>query len=172
VSGLASWSDGFSVMKQVEYPVDDDDETPDVLEDGAWMVYVKPTGKFLRFLEDTPASGESARVTYAAVHICDDSTDTVDVFDVEAVQALASAFFCDMLATYYAQNQDSVIDADSVDHTSKSKDYAARAAKNRKIYFDHMGLKEGKPKPACHVQDQDVIYPSGLDRLTHPRKRR
>jgi len=170
ISGFASWSDGFSVIKTVEYPVDDDDETPDLLQDDEWMIYEKPAGKYLRFKEDEPTADEVFRVAYTALHTCTDSACTVNDFDDEAVEALASAFFCDMLATYYAQNQDSTIDADSVDHTSKSRDYAARAKAYRKVYFDHLGSKEGQTSAASVTRDQDLKGSWGSDKLTHKGK--
>jgi len=171
VSLLASWNDGFSVIKSVEYPVDDDDETPNMLQDDAWMLYEKPAGKYLRFLEDEPTATESFRVTYTALQACTDSVCTVNDFDEEATQALCAAFFCDMLATYYAQDQDSAISADSVDHTSKSRDYAARAKTYRKAYFDHLGVKEGQAPAASVIRDQDLKGSWG-DKLTHKGKYR
>jgi hypothetical protein len=168
VSGLASWSDGFSVISQVEYPVDDTDETPDILQDDAWIMYDKPAGKYLRFLEDKPATDEDFRVTYTALHICTDASCTIKSVDDEAVQVLAASYFCDMLATYYAQSQDSTIQADSVDHTSKSRDYAARAKSYRKYYFDHLGIEEGKAPAASVTRDQDTIPSWRTDRMTHP----
>jgi len=172
LSDFSDWEDGFSTIRQVEYPVDDDDETPDILEAADWMIYKKPAGKYLRFLSATPGTEEDFRVTYTALHACTDEDCTVETFDELAVQALAAAYFCDMLAVYYAQSQDSTIGADSVDHASKSRDYAARAKRYRKVYQDHMGITDGKPKPACGVQDQDQNYPWGWDRLTHPRRNR
>lgn len=172
ISGFASWSDGFSVIKSVEYPVDDIDETPDILDDDGWMLYKKPAGNYLRFKEDKPTADEAFRVSYTALHTCTDSACTIEAFDEEAVQALASGFFCDMLATFYAQNQDSTISADSIDHTSKSRDYAARAKSYRKIYFDHLGIKEGQAPAASVTRDQDLKGSWGSDKLTHKDKYR
>lgn len=167
VSGLASWSEGFSVIKQVEYPVDDDDETPDILQDDAWMMYRKPAGRVLRFLADTPSADEDLRVTYTALHTCTGLACTVDDYDEEAVQALAAGFFCDMLATYFSQDQDSTIAADSVEHSSKAKNYAARARTLKKMYYDHMGVVEGKAGAASVSHDQDKNASWGADKLTH-----
>ena len=169
---LTSWADDLSVIRSVEYPVDDTKQNAELLDEDEWEIYETSAGKYLRFLDASPPATESARVTYTALHTCTDAACSISAFDEEAVQALAAAFFCDMLATYYAQSQDATIDADSVDHTSKSRDYAARAKSMRKIYQDHMGIKDGSPKAACHVQDQDVNYPGGMDRLTHPRRDR
>jgi hypothetical protein len=168
ISLLADWADDFSTIREVEYPVDDDDETPDVLDEEQWMIYEKPAGKYLRFLDEKPATTETIRVTYTALHTCTVTACTVPSIDEDAVKSLCAAQFCEALAGYYSQDQDSTIDADSVDHTSKARDYASRAKQLRKIYNDHVGAKDGKPTPACHVQDQDVNYPGGLNRITHP----
>jgi len=172
LSGLASWEDNFSVIRQVEYPVDDDDETPGILEDNEWAIYEKPSGRVLRMVSSTPQTGESIRVTYTARHACTVSDCSVDAGDEEAVQSLAASFFCRILSAMHAQDQDSTIDADSVDHAGKRREYEALAKTYRGEYYNHMGIKEGRPKPASHTQDQDVDYPWGQDRLTHPRRRR
>jgi len=172
ITGLDSWSDGFSVIRTVEYPVDDDDETPDMLQDDEWRIYETPDGEFLRFKENSPTATESFRVVYTALHTCTASACTVKDYDEEPVQALAAAFFCDMLATYYAQSGDPIIDADSVDHTSKTRDYAARAKAYRKLYFDHLGIKEGKAPAASVTRDQDKDASWRSDGLTHRQKYR
>lgn len=172
ISAFASWSDGFSVIKSVEYPVDDDDETPDILQDDAWMIYEKPSGKVLRFLQSSPTADEDMRVIYTALHTCTDAACTVEDFDEEAVQALAAAYFCDMLAANYAQTGDSTIQADSVDHKSKGSEYAARAKRYRQFYFDHLGIKEGQVPPASVTRDQDTKPSWRTGRLTHPKKYR
>lgn len=169
---LADWAEGFSVIKSVEYPVDDTEETAEILQDDEWCIYQKPSGDVLRFLEDTPSATEDIRIKYTALHTCTDAACTVDNYDEEAVQCLAASFFCDMLSTYYAQNQDSTIHADSVDHKSKSSDYAARAKVYRKTYFNHMGIREGKTPAASVTGDQDIQGSWGSDKLTHPRKGR
>jgi hypothetical protein len=172
LSDLASWSEGFSAIQSVEYPVDDDDEYADVLLEEQWRIYRKPAGRVLRLLEDTPDTDEEIRITYTALHTCTDSTCTVETIDEEAVQALAAGYFCGMLAAYYAQSTDSTIAADSVDHRSKSQEYAARAKAYRKVYFDHLGIKEGQRKPASITRDQDAIPSWRTDHLTHPRRHR
>ncbi len=172
VSLLTSWADDFSVIKQVEYPVDDTVEHADILQTDAWAMYEKPTGKCLRFLAIKPLATEDMRITYTALHTCTDSASTIAGFDEEAVQALCAAFFCEMLAAYYAQSQDATIAADSVDHTSRSREYAARAKTYRQLYFRHLGIKEGQAPPASVTQDQDRPGSWGRDHITHPRKYR
>jgi hypothetical protein len=169
---LAAWVDDFSVMRQVEYPVDDDDPDAEILEDDDWEIFAKSTGKCLRFLAYTPETTEQFRVTYTARHTCTDAACTVAESDDEAVQSLAASYFCQMLATAYATDEDSEIGADKVDDLSKSARYGRMMRVYRAEYNDHMGIKDSKPKPASMNQDQDVTYPTGHDRLTHPRRRR
>lgn len=169
---LADWVEGFSTIKTVEYPVDDTSETAEILEDDAWRIYQKPAGKCLRLLENTPETTEHLRITYTALHTCTDAACTVPSYDEEAMQILAASIFCDMLAACYAQTQDSTIQADSVDHKSKASEYAARARAYRKMYFDHLGIKEGETPAASVTRDQDMAGSWAGDRLTHPRKYR
>jgi len=168
---LAEWAEGFSVIKSVEYPVDDTEQAAALLQDDAWQIYSKPAGKYLRLLRDTPEATEDLRITYTALHLCTDTECTIPASDEEAVQMLAAAEFCDMLATYYAQTQDSTIQADSVDHKSKAGEYAARARTYRKAYTDHMGTANG-PAAASVTRDQDTAGSWGADKMTHPRRYR
>jgi hypothetical protein len=121
----------------------------------------------IRFLSDKPTATEDLRVTYTALHTCTDAACTVKTADTEAVQALAAAIFCEMLATYYAQAGDSTISADSVDHKSKGAEYSARARVYRKMYQDHLGIKEGERIAASVTADWDANTSWGLDGLTH-----
>jgi hypothetical protein len=172
LTGLAEWSAGFSHVRQVEYPVDDDDATADILDAADWEIYEKPAGKQLRFLEDKPTATESFRVTYTAPHACTDSACTVSAADNDAVMTLAAGEFCEMLATHFAQSGDSTIQADTVDHKSRAAEYAGRARAYKAMYRNHMGVQDGKPAPASGTADWDVTYPGGMDRLTKPGRHR
>jgi hypothetical protein len=170
---LASWIEGFSAIKKIEYPITADlYDNANILTDDAWMIYRKPAGKVIRFLEDQPKTTETMRITYTTLHQCDDTQCTVPDADAEAVQILAAAGFCDMLATYFAQDQDSTIKADSVDHKSKSADYAARAKVYRQQYFNHLGIQEGQVVPAGTTRAVQPRPSWRSDQLTHPRKYR
>ncbi|MCE5212107.1 MAG: hypothetical protein LLG40_11180 [Deltaproteobacteria bacterium] len=169
---LADFIDGFSVIKSVEYPVDDDDEEgANILQEDDWKIYQKPTGKYLRFTDNKPATTEDFRVVYTAMHRCTDEACTIPLIDEGAVQLLAAAYYCDMLATYYAQTSDSTIMADSVDHKSKASEYAARGRAYRAEYKNHMGVKDGNNVGAASVtKDQDVKTSHGYDAMTHPKR--
>ncbi|MFA5424499.1 MAG: hypothetical protein WC374_11655 [Phycisphaerae bacterium] len=170
LADLESWVDGFSVIKNVEYPVDDNDREDNSLQDDAWKIFKKSTGKYLRFLEDSPETGEQFRVTYTALHVCTNSLCTISASDETAVQMLAATNFCNMIAAYYAQTSDSVIQADSVDHKSKAAEYGARARTYKQEYCDHMGIKDGVVAAASVTRDQDAKPSWRGDGMTHPKR--
>lgn len=165
---LAAWVDDFSTVNQVEYPLDDTSEDEDILDPADWKIYQKPAGYFLRFLSNKPSATETIRITYTGRHTCAMAGCTVAAGDEEAVQSLGASFYCKMLASVYAQDGDSTIDADTVNQAPRHKAFLDLAAKFRAEYNDHLGIKPGKPKPGCSIVDQDVNYPGGMDRLTHP----
>lgn len=174
LSGLASWDEDFSSVLAVEYPVDDTDEDQQILNPGEdWKVYKAPTGRELHFLFDKPAATETFRVTYTAPHAVDADSSTVASMDDAAVQTLAAAKFCRILAARNAANEDSSMAADSVDHVSKRREYEAAAKSYEAEYYDHIGAKpKSAPKPGCAFADWDVDNQDGSDRLTHGRRRR
>lgn len=172
VTTFTSWSEGFSIISQVEYEVDDDSSSANILLPVDWIIYNKPDGKYLRFLTSTPSTSEEFRVTYSARHTCTDSACTVKDADDYVCRVLAAAYFCEMLATAYAPSSDSMIEADSVDHKSKSKDYAMRSKVYRSIYFKHFGLKDGSVPAASVTQDWDKLPSWQSDRITHPNRYR
>lgn len=171
LSDLTYWSEGFSVVRSIEYPVDDTDENQDMLLDEEWEIYRKTSGRVIRFKEDTPDSDETFRVLYTAPHTCTDTACTVDSFDEEAVQRLAAAFFCEMLAAAYAPTNDSMISVDSVDHDGRSKRYLKMADRYKKSYYQHIGIKDDDAVMAASISyDWDKNASWGGDKLTHPRK--
>ena len=172
VSGLADWVDDFSGIRTVECPVDDSQRGNAILDPDDWQIYEKPAGKVLRLLNEKPLASESMRITYTGHHTCDGSDCTVPSADEVAVQSLAAAFYCRMLAAAYALDQDSTVAADTVNQGPRHKAFLDLSAKFEGEYNDHMGIKPGKPKAAISIRDQDVFYPGGGDRLTHPSRYR
>lgn len=168
LADLADWVDGFSDVKSVEYPVDDTVRTVNLLDPEDWTIYEKPSGKVMRMINDLPAADESMRIAYTARHTCGVSACTVAAADEEAVQMLAASFYCKMLAAAYALDNDSTVGADTVNQGPRHRAFLELAGKFRADYNEHMGITPGKPKAAVSIKDQDVTYPGGGDRLTHP----
>lgn len=148
VAALSAWCAGFSVITAIEYPVDDESPAKSILGREDYRIYSRPSGDHLIFKNSEIPSGDNFRISYTALHTIGAESCSVAEIDHDAVQALAAAYVCDRLATVYAQSHDGVIQADSVDHSSKSREYASRAAAFRKLYFDHIGAKPGDVKPA------------------------
>ncbi len=169
-SALALWDDDFSQIAQVEYPVNDDDQDKNILDETDWTIYEKPSGQFLNLLSDEPAAGETVRVTYTARHTCTDAACTAPSAHEDAVQLLASGHFCRILAAHYAQNAMPMIQADGVETSNMRREYEAQAKRYTAQYYELLGVKPGVPKPVCIIQDQDVNLPGGGDRLTHKRR--
>lgn len=168
-SVLTDWDGDFSHVRQVEYPAD---ESPPVyLEPDTWMVYRHPLGYRLRFSDASPAVGETIRITYTAGHTITETESTIPATADEGVQALAAACYADILAVKYAQSQDSTIGADSVEQSSKRRDFAAVAKMHLEFYKGYFGIQKG-PGPSSANQDWDWNNAPGTDRLTHPKRLR
>jgi len=172
LSELTHWTDDFSALKKVEYPVDDTDEEDQELEPERWTVRKRPTGYWLILLEDDPDSGDTIRLTYTARHTCSAEACTVDDADLDAVKALAASYYCRSLAAAYALDQDSTIAADAVQHSERNQKFIRMAKLYRDEYNHRMNVRDGKPGPACGSAEWDSTYPGGGDRLTHSGKYR
>lgn len=172
-AGLTEWDDDFSTVRKVETPVDDVAGSSTELEEdeGDWRTYDLPGGRKLRLAAVVPL-GQTIRVTYTTRHQVDDYTDTIPLIDQPAVQALAASFYCRMLASAYANNRDSTIAADSVDHRAPNTNFIKLAEEYRGEYDSRFGAKDVPARAACVIADRDQATGYGADRLTHPRRMR
>jgi len=175
----SSWVEGTStIIGKIEYPADDYQE-PQYIENDNWIFFKKlvttVTTKYIRFVSFTPQSGKVARFEYTVPHTLDDTTNTIDDNDIEAVIALASAICFWALAAKFAQSTDSSIDADVIDYTRKTDLYKDLAKEKAALYNSLMGLgSEAKGNTAAGVQikDLDIAYSWREDYLTHPMRER
>lgn len=167
-TNLTTWVEDFSIIKSIEYPADE--REPQYVDEDDYAILRKESGLFIRFFADTPSTSEKIRVIYTTLHILSDSQNTIPQIDEDALCNLAASLCSGALASYYAQTSDPTIGADSVNYRTKSQEYTARAKEQKKIYMDHLGLKDGDVAPASAIKAIDVTYPGGMDRLTHPRK--
>jgi hypothetical protein len=164
----ATHEDGFSVIRQIEYPIGN--VPPTLIESADWQLYRTPTGLKLRLLANTPAATENIRLTYTGRHLADGTT----VLDFEAVCEYAAALGFEALAAIYAQTGDSTLGADAVNYRSKSQEYRDLAKAHRKRYFDYMGIEESaggaaQTGAALVMGEMDNQLGAGVDRLTHPK---
>lgn len=161
----AGFIDGFSAVKSIEYPIG---STPPVfLPTETYRVYRAPLGVKLQ-LDLAPAAGATIRVTFTAKHQLDGAGDTVPVVDRQAVAEYAASILLEQLAALYSGDRDSTIQADSVDHASKARDYAMRAKSLRERYLAHLGVKlDGLAPAGTVVETRPKDSHGATTRLTH-----
>lgn len=165
------WQEGLSTVRHVEYPAGE--RLPAVLEAEAWHFYVAPSGKKIRLVSITPATGQSVRITFTKPHVVDALSSTVSALDEEAVADLAASIGLTDLAAHYANTQSPTITADSVNYGDKSRAYLEIAEKLKARYRKHLGLdQQSDAPPTGGFVDQDRTASDGGDLLTHPRRLR
>lgn len=167
----AGWVDGISSVEAIEYP--QGERRPVFLAAEDWTFYQSPTGKQLRLLAITPASGKTMRVLYTKPHLLDATQSTISAADEEAVADLAASIGLLDLAAVYAHTQDPTITADSVNYGDKARAYTDLARELRGRYRKHLGLdKDNEVQAAGGFVDQDRQASDGRDLLTHPKRLR
>ncbi|MEW8494242.1 MAG: hypothetical protein AB2604_10590 [Candidatus Thiodiazotropha taylori] len=163
----ANWVPGFSDIQSIEYPIGQDP----ISEISNWEIYQAPAGEEV-LLPDSIEAGESVRIKFTVFHQLDSTNDTIPISDREAVASYAAAVCCEQLSTLYIGDTDSTIQADSVDHGSKSRQFSARAKSLRKHYLNELGIEEKRNSAAGVIVDMDGRDSRGRDRLLHPGKYR
>ncbi|MEW8049308.1 MAG: hypothetical protein AB2792_01965 [Candidatus Thiodiazotropha sp.] len=159
----SNWVAGFSDIQSIEYPIGN---IP-VSELENWETYLAPDGEEV-LLQASIEAGESVRFTFTIFHQLDNTNDTIPLGDREAVASYAAALCCEQLVSEYSGDSDSTIQADSVDHGNKARQFGNRAAKLRKRYYNELGLDPKRNQAAGVVVDLDGRDSRGRDRLTHP----
>ncbi|OPX19127.1 MAG: hypothetical protein BZ151_10885 [Desulfobacca sp. 4484_104] len=165
------WMAGFSVALGVEYPAGN--QIPTYVDESEWLIYQGTSGKTLRFLNYEPTAAETINLKHTALHIVDAATSTIPASDQDAVINLAGALGCYALSRKYAQSLESAIGADSVQHISKSGEYAKRGKELENLYHKHITAGDERPPVAASViGDWDSLAGWQGDRLTHPKRYR
>jgi hypothetical protein len=159
------WADEWSKPLQVEYPVER--REPSLVDRLDWKLYRGPAGTRLRLLADTPPEGAPVRLTFEGLHVVSAELLTVPAADHVVLVHLAASLGCEQLASHYSNSGDSTVLADSVQHTSKAREYAARAKR-------FMGMAN----ELLPIQEQGEVRAAGgttswgddMPLLTHPRR--
>ncbi len=168
------WTDGFSVALAMEYPAGN--QIPTYVDESEWLIYQGTAGKKLRFLSYEPTTAETINLKHTALHALSAGTagtSTVPASDQDAVINLAGALACYALSRKYAQSLEQTIGADSVQHLSKSGEYAKRGKELEGLYRKHITAGGERPPAAASVSgDWDSLAGWNDDRLTHPKRYR
>jgi len=131
----AAFTTDFSVIRQVEYPVDDDALEPTYLKPDEYMVYRKPSGTlYLRFLTGSPvADSDNINITYTAQAEMVSDLVTADAI---AVIELGAYFACLSESQKAANTTNSGEGLDFVDKQSSSQRYEVLGEKFLRNYND------------------------------------
>ena len=143
------WQAGYSVLRTLEYPAGQ--IPPSYIEADRWGMYDAPTGQVTQLQDALPAAGVTVRANYTIAHVLDDTTDTIPMADRKAVASYAASLLCAELSSFYANQGDSTIQADSVQSQSRSDAYAKRARDLRKFYNDSIGVEDKQSAAAGTV---------------------
>jgi len=162
----AGWVAGFSRVLELECPPD---RVPPVLiRPDRWSMYQGIAATRI-MLADGIAGGTTVRIRFTIPHQVTDLVDTIPEQDREAVANWAAALLLDELANAFSGHSQPTIQADSVNHQSKGRDYGRRAETSRQLYLDHLGIDPKRNVAAGAV----VTIPSrnslGGPRLVHRR---
>lgn len=165
-TGFLDLPDGFDTdqhrIEALECPPDR--IPPAVLSGEDWALY-QGVDAIRIMLISRPPTGAAIRIRYTGAHVLDDETDTIPAKHREAVASWAAAILCEQLASQYSGDQIPTVNADSVDHQSKGRDFANRAKTLRKFYYDSIGVDPKRNVAAGVVVDLDLPDSRGLDRI-------
>jgi len=165
----AAWEADFSQLGSLEYPIGN--VPPDIIGAGGWAMYTTPTALKIQVAAAIQANA-AVRATYTIAHVLSATVDTIPVGDRESVSSYAAAILSDQLASLYSNDQDSTINADSVQHSSKAGEFSRRAKVLRQRYFDDLGIDTKRNVAAGAVVNLDMASSVGRDRITHQRRYR
>ena len=149
VSGLTEWVEGFSIIKEIQYPAAAvaSDEAPTVLSptdyDPEYWIDVSGTQtRYIYFKTIAPAATETFRVTYSFPYVFSGSPEAADIpaQDFYAIVKLCACFACRSVATKYSLIGDSLVTADASAHTTKAMEFRTNADKFCAGYRIDMGL--------------------------------
>jgi hypothetical protein len=159
ISGLTSWSDGYSQILAIEYPAPTvaSDEAPVYLEPDDWNDdYWDGSTRYIYLPNHAPASGESMRVRYTAPYV--NSSDTYDIPPKHfyAVCMLAAGLCAQAISAKYSRTSDSTVSLDSVDHLSRAQQWAQRADEFIADYRDRLNLADDGTEPYGEFVDWDT----------------
>ena len=142
----ADWDDTFSRVSSIEYPQGYQD--PEYLESDQWFIYDTPAGRVLR-LKTTPASSETARVSYTRMHHVSSQQDTVPECDKRAFCYLTASLIARNFESKYASHTESSLSADVINYRTKQRQYAEVADHYEALFKAHFGMKRGDIAPAA-----------------------
>jgi hypothetical protein len=179
LAGLASWSEGFSRIVNIEYPaaVIASNTEPTYLDPGQYdETYQVGTLKYVRFIGVTPTSGQTIRFHYTAPYAFAGSPSAVDIPTEHYYPLchLAACYACRSISAKYSRINDSPLGVDSAANTTKAQEFANRAGEYCKLYSSELNQMDiagdgggAGNLPASAFADWDTQTACGRGSLFH-----
>jgi hypothetical protein len=143
----ADWDAQFSRVARIEYP--QGEQQPEYLGTDEWIIYDTPSSQKLRFTKTTPASGETARVSYTRMHKISSQQNTVPEGDNRALCYLAASLIARNMEMKYASHTEPMLEADVINYRTKQRQYADVADHYEALYKAHFGMRARDISPAA-----------------------
>jgi len=164
------WVDGFSIVRQMEYPTGEVPMNFLRVQENVTVIQQDEVPKVV-FTAFAPASGENVRLYYITPHTVDDSSSTIPANDEDAIVNLSASLFCRALAAFYAEELESTLSDDAVVHPGQADKFDQLADTFLKQYLEHITDGEVETAVLAHF-DYDAMFSWGRHFLTHSRRRR
>jgi len=97
----------------------------------------------------TPASGETARVSYSRMHRISSQQDTVPEYDKRTLCYLTASLLARNMEFKYAGTTEPMLEADVINYRTKQRQYAEVADHYQTLYKGHFGMKFRDTAPAA-----------------------
>lgn len=142
----ATYDQEKSRVTRVEYPAGQ--RVPCYLNADQWLEYDDGGGtKVLRLLDETPATGETVRITFTAPY----TLATVPSDDDVILIFLGCSNYCGQISTYFSSSTRSTIGTDSAEHLQQQESWDDRSKWWRDQAYELMGFdmtagQEGRPR--------------------------
>jgi len=162
------WADGFSNIKQIEYPAGR--RIPESIESQDYTIYDDGVTKKVRFLNHTPATGEKARITFTIPYV-QSTINTIPAHHIDAFINLVSSNCCMAIAVLMGFVQNPTLQVDAVNYHNKGSDFSKRSKEFRTLYDKVAGKADGV-KGASYTVNWNTKPTWQSDFLTHPNRHR
>lgn len=122
-----SWIEGFSVIVEIEYPINQVNKT--TIDPGDWSIDLMPTGKKIRFYNNAPGENETFWVKYIKNYSFDSNGDSeIDDVDLKGLSYLAVSIMCNELSTFFASKANpSLANAEIIGYPDRVSEYSTKA---------------------------------------------
>jgi len=161
VSGLASWSEGFSQIISIQYPAPTvaSDEAPVYLDPEDWDDnYWDGSTRYIYLPNHAPAATEAMRIRYTAPYTATNSAYDIPPAHFYAVCNLAASFCCRAISNKYSRTNDNIIAADSVNHLTRAEEWSRRASTLQRMYAEELNISDGSAGGAGGAAGQFIDW--------------